>query len=99
MLVGEIFWDNLWFLKANLRGFELVSGLRVNFAKRNLFGINPPENFLVIASHFLSCSIDSLPFKCHGIPVGDNPRKVSTWIEVITLEGSDAIYWRKGELN
>lgn len=80
ILVGENSWDNLWSIKAIL--CELVSCLRVNFAKSNLFGINSPDNFLVAASHFLSCSIGSLPFKFLGVPVGANPM-LSTWKPII----------------
>lgn len=63
-------WDNLWSINAILRGFELVSRLRVNVSKSNLYGINPLDNFIVVASHILSRSIGALPFKFFGIPVG-----------------------------
>jgi hypothetical protein len=36
LCVGEATVDNLWTLKAILRGFEMVSGLKVNFLKRGL---------------------------------------------------------------
>jgi len=35
------------------------------------------------ASSFLSCCIDSVPFKFLGLPVGSNPRRCSTWKPVI----------------
>lgn len=57
ILVGENSRENLWSIKSILRVFELASGLRINFAKSNVFLINSPDNFLVVASLFLSCSI------------------------------------------
>ena len=83
ILVGEGTWENLWSIKSILRGFELVSGLRVNFFKSKLYGINLEERFMQAASSFLPCCIDSVPFKFLGIPVGSNPRRCSTWKPVI----------------
>lgn len=71
-------WENLWCVKAILRGFELVSGLKLNVFKSNLIGLTIDEFFLYVASTFLSCCIGSVPFKFLGIPVGANPRKSST---------------------
>lgn len=33
-------WENLWCIKAILRGFEMVSGAGINFNKSKLFGIH-----------------------------------------------------------
>ena len=33
VFVGEATWDNVWVLKAMLRGYEMVSGLKINYAK------------------------------------------------------------------
>jgi hypothetical protein len=38
LCIGEVSIENLWTLKATLRGFEMVSGLKVNFWKSNLMG-------------------------------------------------------------
>ena len=38
VFVGEIAWENVYAVKALLRGFELASGLKINFAKSQ-FGI------------------------------------------------------------
>jgi hypothetical protein len=71
--------DNLWALKAILRGFEMASGLKVNFWKSCLVGIDVSEDFLVMASDFLNCWVGYTPFKYLGLPVGANPRLSSTW--------------------
>lgn len=40
LLVCQESVQNLWAMKEILRYFELVSGLKVNFLKSNLFGLN-----------------------------------------------------------
>jgi hypothetical protein len=79
LCIGEATIDNLWTLKAVLRGFEMSSGLKVNFWKSYVMGINVSEEFLGMASNFLNCRVGSTPFKYLGLPVGANPRKWSTW--------------------
>lgn len=68
----------IWTLKAILRSFELVSGLKVNFHKSCLFGINVGGDFLLASSNFLSCNHGQLPFSYLGLPTGANPKKFST---------------------
>jgi hypothetical protein len=79
IIVGEGNWDNMWTIKTVLRSFELVSGLKVNFFKSKLYGINLDNDFLRALSAFLHCGVDSIPFKFLGIPVGANPRRKATW--------------------
>jgi hypothetical protein len=83
LCIGEPYVENLWALKAVLRGFELVSGLKVNFWKSCLFGVNVSSEFLVMASDFLNCRVGNLPFKYLGLPVGANPRLSSTWAPML----------------
>ncbi|GAU45474.1 hypothetical protein TSUD_190930 [Trifolium subterraneum] len=79
LCIGEATVENLWSLKAILRGFEMVSGLNVNFWKSNLMGVNVSQDFLRVATDFLNCRVSSIPFKYLGLPVGVNPRRISTW--------------------
>jgi hypothetical protein len=79
LCIGEASVSNLWSLKAILRGFERASGLRVNFWKSSLMGINVDNHFLEMASTFLNCIRGCIPFKYLGLPVGANPRRMATW--------------------
>lgn len=54
LLVGEASWVNLWVMKAVLRNFELVSGLKVNFQKTRVIGVNVDDEFLNLAAEFLN---------------------------------------------
>lgn len=49
ILIGEGTWKNLWSIKIILRSFEIVSELKVNFFKRNLYGLNLEDSFLEAA--------------------------------------------------
>jgi hypothetical protein len=79
LCIGEASIDNLWTLKAILRAFELVSGLKVNFSKSCVLGVNVSEDFMRLASTFLNCKVGVVPFKYLGLPVGANSRRASTW--------------------
>jgi hypothetical protein len=79
LCVGEATIENLWTLKAILRGFEMTSGLKVNFWKSSLMGLNVSQDFMIVASSFLNCKVSLIPFVCLGLPVGANPRRLSTW--------------------
>jgi len=71
--------ENLWTLKAMLRGFEMASGLKVNFHKISLIGVNVPREFMEAACQFLHCKEGSTPFNYLGLPMGANPKKLYTW--------------------
>jgi hypothetical protein len=85
LCIGEATVENLWTLKAVLRGYEMSSGLKVNFYKSCVMGVNVSEEFLAMASNFLNCRVGTIPFKYLGLPVGANPRKMSTWEPMITV--------------
>ncbi|PNY14141.1 cysteine-rich receptor-like protein kinase [Trifolium pratense] len=91
LCIGEATVENLWTLKAVLRGFELVSGLKVNFWKSCLVGVNVSHDFLHMASTFLNCRIGRIPFIYLGLPVGANPHRYATWVPMM-----DAIKRRLG---
>ncbi|GAU25188.1 hypothetical protein TSUD_150870 [Trifolium subterraneum] len=96
IFVGEANWDNLWTIKTVLRSFELVSGLKVNFYKSKLYGINIEEHFLRASSSFLHCEVESIPFRFLGIPVGSNPRRRAT-LFLVGAYGSFAANFLYGE--
>jgi hypothetical protein len=81
--IGEATMENMWTLKAILRGFELASGLRVNFWKSCLMGVNVSSQFLDMACHFLNCKHGAIPLSYLGLPVGANPRRSTTWEPLI----------------
>ncbi|GAU49942.1 hypothetical protein TSUD_408370 [Trifolium subterraneum] len=83
ILMGEGIWDHIWIIKTLLRSFELASGLKINFVKSKLYGLNVDSRLLEAGSAFLSCRSEVIPFKFLGIPVGTNPRRQETWKPVV----------------
>jgi len=79
LYVGRATVENLWTLKALLRGFEMTSGLKVNFYKSCLLGVNVDSDFMVMACNFLNSGQGSFPFKYLGFPVGGKLGRVNTW--------------------
>ncbi|GAU48580.1 hypothetical protein TSUD_369510 [Trifolium subterraneum] len=83
VLICEGSWVNVSTIKTILRGFELVSGMKINFVKSKIYGINVDEFFLEAAANFLLCRAETIPFKFLGLPVGANPRRLNTWKPVV----------------
>jgi hypothetical protein len=81
--IGKATVQNLWTLKAVLDGFESALGLRVNFGKSCLIGINVSRDFMEMAYNFLGCSEKHLPFKYLGLPIGANHKSTSTWDSLV----------------
>ncbi|MCH79472.1 putative non-LTR retroelement reverse transcriptase [Trifolium medium] len=99
ILMGEDSWNNLWTIKTLLRGFELVSGLKINFVKSKLYGLNVNDRLLAAGSSFLSCRSDCIPFKFLGIPVGANPRRRETWKSVVDAMSNRLSTWTSRHLS
>jgi len=56
-----------------------IKKLKVNFHKSSLIGVNVPRDFIEAACRFLHYREGSMPFNYLGLPVGVNPKKLSTW--------------------
>lgn len=79
-----------------LRSFELISGLRVNFLKSKVYGINLNDSFLQAASSFFSCSVDSI----HTFQIlGANLRRCSTWVQVVENLKKRLASWKGKQLS
>lgn len=83
ILLGEPSFDNLWALKTIFRSFELVSGLKVNFHKSSIMGLNVQDEFMYVASEFLNFKVGTIPFSYFGLPVDANPKKAATCEPII----------------
>ena len=75
--------SNVITLKAIPRGFELASGLKIDFHKSKLAGINIQSNTVTCFTKILNCTQMGIPFKYLGIEVGGNPRKKQFWEPVL----------------
>ncbi|XP_058726932.1 uncharacterized protein LOC131598334 [Vicia villosa] len=99
LMIGDGSLDNLWALKAIFRGFEMVSGLKINFSKSKLYGIGMREYDLEASSQFLGCKLDQFPCKFLGIMIGGSHRKVNFWNSVIKTMKSKLSAWKSRNLS
>ncbi|GAU51099.1 hypothetical protein TSUD_411800 [Trifolium subterraneum] len=79
LLLGVKSWANVRALRAVLVLFETMSGLKVNFSKSMLVGVNIPDSYLGEAASALCCKVGKIPFLYLGLPIGGDPRRLSFW--------------------
>ena len=63
--------------------FKEVSGLKVNFHKSMLTGVNVSNSWLTEASTVMNCRKGNIPFIYLGLPIGGDSRKLSFWKPVV----------------
>jgi hypothetical protein len=63
---------------------ETMSGLKVNFNKSMLFGVNIHDSWLGDAASALCCRVGKIPFLYLGLPIGGNPKRLVFWDPVLT---------------
>jgi hypothetical protein len=83
LLIGTKSWSNIRALRAGLLLFEKLSGLKVNFHKSMLFGVNINTSWLQEAALVMRCKHGTLPFLYLGLPIGGDPRRLSFWYPLV----------------
>jgi len=73
LIIGEKSW-NVCSMRAVLLLFEEISGLKVNFHKTMLTGVNVTDSWLSEASLVMNCRRESIPFVYLGLPIGGDYR-------------------------
>jgi len=77
LIIGEKSWLNVRSMRDVLFLFEEVSGLKVNFHKSMLTGVNVSDSWLTEASLVMNCRKGNIPFIYLGLPIGGDSRKLS----------------------
>ena len=85
-------------IKKVLQCFQIISGLKVNFEKSDLFAKSADCNLLE-GSSILKCKIDSWPMKYLGTPIGSSPRKQVFWAPLIQKMSHKLAKWKADCLN
>lgn len=75
--------DVLLNIKKSLIVFHLTSGLKVNFFKSSLMGVNLDDTWLDNAATALQCKRGSLPFDYLGLPIGGSSSRIARWDPII----------------
>ncbi|OMO92976.1 reverse transcriptase [Corchorus capsularis] len=82
-----------------LRCFQLVSGLKVNFAKSSLIGINANPDVIKQWADEVNCKVGSLPCSYLGLPLGARPNAVAIWKPVIERCQKKLATWKARHLS
>jgi hypothetical protein len=83
LLIGEKSWANVRAIRAGLLLFEAMSGLKVNFHKSSLVGVNISDSWLSEAASVLGCKVGKIPFLYLGLSIGGDPRRLLFWEPVV----------------
>lgn len=78
--------------------FELVSGLRINFAETSMYGVAGDTNLDSLAS-ILGCRHDYLPANYLGLPLGDNALGSIKWDALLEKVKGRLPSWIRSVLN
>ena len=94
LLFGEKSWANIRALRAVLTLFADMSGLKVNFHKSLLVGINIGESWLREAASILNCKVGKIPFLYLGFSIGGDPHILAFWEPVVSTIKSRLAGWQ-----
>lgn len=96
--------DTLLFLEANttmvehlkflLLGFELLSGLKINFSKSTLVPLNIQQSLATNLANQLGCSISSLPITYLGLPLHWKKLNVNDWQPLVAKIENKLQTWK-----
>ena len=96
---GEASMENVKAIKVILRSFELVSGLKINFAKSSFGAIGKSEQWKKVAAKYLNCRLLSIPFIYLGIPIGTNPSRCELWDPIIKKCERKLAKWKQRHIS
>lgn len=91
--------NNLIALRRILRIFRICTGMKVNFSKSQVFGVNVDNDCLKAASATLGCKIGSWPCNYLGFPIGGKNSTKSIWVPVVNKIKKHLTSWKKNSLS
>ncbi|KHN19288.1 hypothetical protein glysoja_012208, partial [Glycine soja] len=91
--------DNVLVLKALLRGYEMVSGLKINYAKSQFGVIGGVVNWINEAAQTLNCRQLETPFSYLGIHIGAKSSNSLVWEPLIKKCESKLSKWAQKNIS
>ncbi|KAF1865926.1 hypothetical protein Lal_00033388 [Lupinus albus] len=99
IIIGDCSARSIWALKGVLKLFELSSGLKINYSKSSLFGVNIKDAQLNSTIVSLHCKLSAKSFTYLGIPVGITHKRKSTWNPLIDKIRSKLTSWKSSQIS
>ncbi|XP_009599850.2 uncharacterized protein [Nicotiana tomentosiformis] len=90
--------DQLTCLKQVLQWFQIISGLKINLGKCEIFPVGEVANIDAL-SHVLGCKMGSLPTTYLGLPLGALKKDTTVWNPVIERVEKRLAGWQKRYLS
>ncbi|GKV52113.1 hypothetical protein SLEP1_g58708 [Rubroshorea leprosula] len=94
ILFGHATESNIWATKCILRTFELVSRLKINYAKSHLIGVHVQEEWNLKMACLLNCNMGETPFKYLEVQVGGNHRRLAMWQSLVDSFKKKLSMWK-----
>jgi hypothetical protein len=94
LLIGVKNWANVCALRACLTLFESMSGLKVNFHKSMLVGVNISDSWLSETVSALWFKVGNVSFLYLGLPIEGDPRRLSFWEPVLARLKNRLSRWK-----
>ncbi|MCH82431.1 RNA-directed DNA polymerase (Reverse transcriptase), partial [Trifolium medium] len=94
LLLGVKSWANVRALRAVLVLFESMSGLKVNFNKSMLVGVNIPDSWLHEAASALCCKVGKVSSLYLSLPIGGDLRRLVFWEPVLARIKNKLSGWK-----
>ncbi|KAL4313034.1 hypothetical protein GQ457_01G003880 [Hibiscus cannabinus] len=82
-----------------LRGFEIVSGLKLNINKSKLLGINVEEHVVESWASLIHCKSEKLPTVYLGLPLGNNRNDAQIWAPIVEKVKCKLAGWKAKSLS
>ncbi|XP_028062203.1 uncharacterized protein LOC114265575 [Camellia sinensis] len=92
-------WDKITNLKRIFSCFELISGLKINYQKSVICVVRINKVFTSQVAEFFNCKMKILPINYLGMPLGANPKRVSTWEPIIDKVKKRLASWKRRYLS
>ena len=81
-------------MQAVLLLFEAMAGLKVNFHKSMLVGVNIANFWLGEAASILNCKVGKTHFVYLGLSIGGDPRRIAFWDPILHTINSRLSGWK-----
>jgi len=83
LLIGNKNWANVHAMSVGLVLFKVMLGLKVNFHKSSLVGVNINASWLSEAASVLGRKVGKAQFLYLGLPIGDDLHRLLFWEPVV----------------
>ena len=99
LIIGKKSWQNIISMQACLLLFEEISGLKVNFNKSMLTGVNISDAWLAEAALVMNYRQGTIPFVYLGLHIGGDSRKLCFWKPVVDSITARLSLWNNNFLS